>query len=262
MPKVPGASADPAGATAPRINNSLNSPLPADHSRPRESAPFALRRRRARSPDSTRSSRRQGTELTRPLVLLALAAAFALVAAGASSARLAADHTAKSDTPCWKILTNDAFDGKVDGLYPIAVYGEAIRHLPTDVQSYSSIADVINRARQAALLQRGKGVTADPESCGYALGDSGGATGGAAAAGGGGGAKGPIPGVIDSVGSDKADSFPVALIAIAAVAGLLVVGGGLGFTVRRQQQRRSELDAASGSSGPGIDPVAPRELNP
>lgn len=197
--------------------------------------------------------------------------------------------------PCWKILTNDAFDGKVDGIYPLPIYAQALNHLPTDVQSYSTIADVISRARQVALQERGKGVIADPAHCGYELkkggttggtpskttggsdggsspgvttgpGSGGSSAGGATTGGAGpssGGSSGDtsgglIPGVIDKVGSNKADSFPVALIVIAAIAGLLLLGGGAGFLLRRRQRDLLELDAATGgaphepgSRGPG-----------
>lgn len=156
------------------------------------------------------------------------------------------------------MLTNDAFDGKVDGLYPVAVYGEAIKHLPTDVQSYSSIANVIDRARQDAVQQAADGTKADPARCGFAVGSSGGSSGGSTT---GGGDKGPIPGIISKGGSDSADGFPVALIVIAVVAGLLVAGGIAGFAIRRRQRGRLGLEAGSGSAPPDIE-HGPRELEP
>ena len=211
--------------------------------------------------------------------LVSLAAGLLLlVAAGSAGASGEATGREKAAPPCWKVLTNDAFDGTVDGLYPLATYGEAVGHLPTDVQSYSTIAEVIGRARQTALQKSGEGVKADPARCGYALGsksDPAGGNGGGGSgdgkgpipgvidSGGSGDGKGPIPGVIDSFGSDNAGSFPVALIAIAAVAGLLVLGGGAGFLVRRRQRRQAELDAASGSTPSGDDRrVSPPELGP
>ncbi len=164
--------------------------------------------------------------------------------------------------PCWKVLTNDAFDSKVDGLYPLPTYGEAIGHLPVDAQSYSTIAEVITRARQAALQQVGKGIRANPARCGYALGAKGGTTGGTTGNGGG-GDKGLIPGVIVKVGSDNADSFPIALIVIAAIAGLLVLGGGAGYLVRRRQRGQAELEAGSGSTPSDDDgPPSPPALGP
>ena len=148
----------------------------------------------------------------------------------------------------------------MDGLYPLAVYGEAVKHLPTDVQSYSTIADVINRARQDAAQRAGKGEKGDPARCGFAVGAKGGGTSGSGS--GDGGDKGPIPGLIDKTGSDSADGFPVALIVIAVVAALLVLGGGAGFLVRRKQRQQGELEAASGSGGHDDDPRSPRQLNP
>ena len=178
-----------------------------------------------------------------------------------AGARGSAPGQSKAATPCWKVLTNDAFDGKVDGLYPAKTYGEAVSHLPTDVQSYSTIAEVIGRARQAALQQAGKGVKADPARCGFALGAKDGTNG--VTGGGGGDSKGPIPGVIDKVGSDNADSFPIALIVIAAIAGLLVLGGGAGYLVRRRQRSQAELAAASSTAQSDDDrPTTPPALGP
>ena len=187
--------------------------------------------------------------------MLAALVTLAVITATASAQRQAPQRSHEA-TPCWKVLTNDAFDGKVDGIYPSAVYGEAIQHLPTDVQSYSTIADVITRARQAALQQSGKGVKADPGRCGYAVGDT---KGGSVSGNGGSPSDGIVPGVIDK-GADSADGFPVALIVIAIVAALLVLGGGAGFIVRRRQRSQAELDAASGAAGDDDD--GPRELGP
>lgn len=182
------------------------------------------------------------------------------------------------------MLTNDAFDGKVDGLYPLAIYGEAIAHLPVDAQSYSNIANVIDIARQTALQQAGKGAKADRARCGYALAaktdpTSGTSTGRGTTTGGGGtttgrgtttaggtsssGSRGPFPGVIDTFGPSKADSFPLALIVIAAIAGLLVLGGGAGYVVRRRQRGQAELEAGSGSTpSDDDDPTSPPALGP
>ena len=160
------------------------------------------------------------------------------------------------------MLTNDAYDGTVDGLYPLPTYGVALAHLPVDITSYSSIGDVIDLARQTALQKAGKGIKANPARCGYAIGAKGGAKGGTTGNGGG-GDKGLIPGVIVKVGSDNADSFPIALIVIAAIAGLLVLGGGAGYLVRRRQRGQAELEAAAGSAPSDDDrPTTPPALGP
>lgn len=191
------------------------------------------------------------------LALLAL-----LATASVAGAHSHAPGKQKTAPPCWKVLTNDAFDGKVDGLYPLPTYSEAVSHLPIDAQSYSTIAEVIGRARQSALQQAGKGIKPDPARCGFALGATGGTTGSTTGNGGSDG-KGPIPGVIDKVGSDNADSFPIALIVIAAIAGLLVLGGGAGYLVRRRQRSQAELAAASSTAQSDDDrPTTPPALGP
>jgi LPXTG-motif cell wall-anchored protein len=209
------------------------------------------------------------------------------VAANAASAEVTGPSKKAAIVPCWKVLTNDAFfDNKVDGIYPVAAYGEALGHLPTDTRSYSTLADVIDEARAGALRQIGRGVKPDPSRCGYPLpkkraaggtltsagtgttGSSssgtpigGNGTGGNSSGGSSSSDNGPIPGLIDKVGSESATSFPIALIVIAAIAGLLLLGGGAGFIVRRRQRDQAELDAANGGSQSGLGSGHP-ELEP
>jgi len=61
---------------------------------------------------------------------------------------------ASADTPCWVRLLNDWYDGRIDNTYPIPCYREAIDHLPTDIQVYSSARDDIERALQAAIYKK------------------------------------------------------------------------------------------------------------
>ena len=60
---------------------------------------------------------------------------------------------AKGTTPCWKTLINDWYDGRIDGTYPIHCYRDALKHLPTDVETYSSARDDIKQALQKRLTQ-------------------------------------------------------------------------------------------------------------
>jgi cobalamin biosynthesis Mg chelatase CobN len=60
---------------------------------------------------------------------------------------------AAAATPCWKKLINDWYDGRIDSIYPIHCYRDAIHHLPTDVQEYSSARDDINRALLAVIAK-------------------------------------------------------------------------------------------------------------
>ena len=65
---------------------------------------------------------------------------------------------AAAKTPCWKTLINDWYDTSIDGTYPIPCYQQAIAHLPTDAQLYSSAKDDILRAmgRAIALQKQAK----------------------------------------------------------------------------------------------------------
>ncbi len=84
------------------------------------------------------------TSLKRLLPIAALASALVAVGLGAGSATAAA--------PCWKALINDWYDGRIDNVYPIHCYRDALNHLPTDVATYSSAKDDITRALQQRIL--------------------------------------------------------------------------------------------------------------
>src|ERR1700710_58635 len=59
-------------------------------------------------------------------------------------------------TPCWKALLNDWYDGRIDNTYAIHCYTDALKHLPPDVQTYSSAHDDIERALQSAIAKLDK----------------------------------------------------------------------------------------------------------
>src|SRR5690242_4936345 len=88
----------------------------------------------------------------RPLLGLALLV-FALALVVAVPATQA--HAAGSDgVPCWKRLLNDWYDGRIDKIYPIPCYSEAIKHLPPETEIYGSAKEDILAARQAALNKK------------------------------------------------------------------------------------------------------------
>ena len=74
---------------------------------------------------------------------LALALGLAALALGAGAVRPA---PAQAATPCWKLLLNDWYDGRIDQTYSVHCYKDALKHLPADVQTYSSAHDDILRA--------------------------------------------------------------------------------------------------------------------
>jgi hypothetical protein len=193
--------------------------------------------------------------------MLRTAAAAALVALAllASVARPSVAHAA---TPCWKVLLNDWYDGRIDNTYPIHCYRDALRHLPADVQTYSSAHDDILRALQTAqarLKKSGKTVTPNtpvpPSGGGSSGGGSSGGGGGPAGGGNGGGGStttGPAPttstpgrkpgnglgGVADKLNHSSPSSVPVPLIVLGALALLLVAAGAAGLVAKRRQGRK------------------------
>jgi len=94
------------------------------------------------------------THPLRNIVKSLLLAAFVLAALAVGSASAA---PAKSKAPCWKTLINDWYDGRIDGTYPIHCYRDALKHLPTDVETYSSARDDIKQALQKRLTQGANG---------------------------------------------------------------------------------------------------------
>ncbi|HEY6962786.1 MAG TPA: hypothetical protein VI408_12930 [Gaiellaceae bacterium] len=71
-------------------------------------------------------------------------------------------QAANAKTPCRNKIYNDWYpDGKIATTYPIACYRDALKHIHSDALTYSSLADDIRSAMQAALERaRGKHVPA------------------------------------------------------------------------------------------------------
>jgi hypothetical protein len=200
------------------------------------------------------------------VALLVVGIATAALAAGTATA---AGSAARSKPACWKVLINDWYDGRIDGIYEIHCYREALQHLPADVDTYSSARDDIKQALQKRITQshNGGGAAGGSNGGGSAGGggtSGGGSAGGGSAAGGGSGggsssggndASGPIPNAISNLGPKKADSLPVPLLVLGGVAIVLMAAGGAGFLTRRTRTRRAQLaSAASVPHGPGPGP--------
>jgi hypothetical protein len=209
--------------------------------------------------DSPRRSPPVSTALRSLLVATLVAAAlFAALARPAAAA-----------TPCWKKLLTDWYDGRIDQTYQIHCYTDALKHLPADVQTYSSAHDDILRALQSAKekLQKG-GHTATPTT--PVPGGSGGSGGstttatttttaapptGSGSGGTGGGTTTPRPptgggsssghkpgkglqGVADRLNPSSPSSLPVPLLVLGGLALLLVAAGAAGLVAKRLQARR------------------------
>ena len=164
--------------------------------------------------------------------LAAVAALTTFVGAYASPAGGASKSCAKQVVADWY------GDGRVDSIYPLHCYQDAIRSLPIDVLDYSNAKEDILRA--LAFARKGK---PDP-----------GPTGGPRPAGGedptdttgpGAGPGDPNdPGdPSDTVASPPVDtsgpsSVPIPLLVLGGLALLLLAAGGAGYLSRRAQARR------------------------
>jgi hypothetical protein len=181
--------------------------------------------------------------IRRILILLALSVT-------AFAGALAAPGAADAAKPCWKVLLNDWFDGRIDKTYPVSCYRAAIKNLPDDVESYSNAREEIQRALLAAInksKQSGRTLTGSdlvPAQTGATT-DSIGRTStvpddtetGSDAAGGspddGGGPLGDI------LTPANADSIPIPLLVLAGLALVLLAAASAGFVARRLQARRA-----------------------
>jgi hypothetical protein len=152
-------------------------------------------------------------------------ASVALLCAVAQPAR-----AASAATPCWKVLLNDWYDGRIDGTYPRHCYSDALKHLPADVSTYSSAHDDILRALQSAIAKQKK--------AGHSV-----------------GANTPIvpptsptdttpsgrqqgSGIADKLSPGSPSSLPVPLLILGGLALILVAAGGVGLVAKRVQARR------------------------
>ena len=190
--------------------------------------------------------------------LAALVIVGAATAAFAAGTAAAAGSAVKSKPPCWKVLINDWYDGRIDGIYEIHCYRDALQHLPADVDTYSSARDDIRQALQKRITQghSGGNGTNGGTSGGAGGGTSGGGTSGGGSSGGGtsgsgntgdgsGSASGPIGSAFDATKPAKADSLPVPLLVLGGVAVVLMAAGGAGFLTRRTRMRRVQLASAA-----------------
>jgi hypothetical protein len=143
---------------------------------------------------------------------------------------------ASAGIPCWQAVINDWYDnGQVDQKYPRSCYSEAINHLPTDVDTYSSAKEDIKRA-ELASLRGGGGPGQSPPATEPNAGSGGPRTPSASNPESSG--KGAIVKTIEWLGPSNAASVPVPLLILAGVAFLLLAAAGGSFISRRLQARR------------------------
>jgi hypothetical protein len=135
-------------------------------------------------------------------------------------------------TPCGKKVLGDWFDnGRIDRLYPLNCYEEAIDAIPPDLRDYADAQDVITRALQAALHHKLTGGGADPSPDGQGGGGGTGSGGGSGSSGGEGTSAQEAPGVDTSSPS----SVPIPLLVLGGMSIVLLAAGGYGYWSRRRQ---------------------------
>ena len=156
------------------------------------------------------------------LALLAMVAALLVTAAPAEAAK---------KPNCAEQVVADWYDnGRVDYLYPLHCYRDAIKSLPPDVKDYSSAKEEIERALQDAanrppvskptpIDQGGTGTGTSTTETGTDT------TGDETVAGGGPGGGGP-----DTAGPS---SVPIPLIVLGGLSVLLLAAGSAGYLARR-----------------------------
>jgi hypothetical protein len=161
----------------------------------------------------------------------------------------AAATTAKT-TPCWQLLMNQWYQGEIKTIFPLDCYHQAIKHLPTDIQVYSSARDDISKALQAAIAYDAR-VKAAQLAASQTTTSSTTTTPPAKP-------KPPVikthgpgtptassaPAILNSASPGGATSFPLPLVILGVLAILLVAAGGIGLYIRRRQ----------GGGGPGPGP--------
>ena len=170
-----------------------------------------------------------------------------VVVAALACAFVARPAPAAAASPCWKVLLNDWYDGRIDHSYPVHCYRDALHHLPADVQTYSSAHDDIQRALQSAeakIRRAGGTVSANSvvpppaatETSGHG-GDQGNTTT-TVASGAGKTTPGGLSGAAQDLNPSSASSVPLPLIILGALALLLVAAGAAGLIAKRVQARK------------------------
>jgi hypothetical protein len=168
-----------------------------------------------------------------------------LVFALTTVSALAVASPAGAETACGKKVLADWYDnGRIDRIYPLNCYEDAIDAIPADLRPYADAEEVIFRALQAALngnlAPGGPDPTPnDEETSGSNGGDS--DEDGDGTAGGTGGSDGN-PQAAPGVDTSGPSSIPIPLLVLGGMSVALLAAGGLGYASRR---RAAASDAAS-----------------
>ncbi len=169
---------------------------------------------------------------SRPYLAALIGLVVVLVVALGASPSLAA--TPKN---CGKLVVADWFgDGRVDKIFPLHCYDDAIRTLPVDVITYSNAKEDILRA--LAYAKKGKPDPGDGSTSTTGSGSGGSTT--PTTLGNDGGETGVIGPDTDTSGPS---SIPVPLLVLGGLAIVLLAAGGAGYLNRRRHAGDDDPDA-------------------
>jgi hypothetical protein len=147
-----------------------------------------------------------------------------MVVLAAAVAALIAPTTAMASVCGDKVLDDWWDNGRIDRVYAVQCYRDAIDSIPADLRDYANVEEVITRALQAQLNGSGPDEPSDPDAP---------TTGERTADPGPSGGDDPAE-VIDNVDASSPSSIPIPLLLLAAMSILLLGAGGLGYLSRRR----------------------------
>ena len=172
----------------------------------------------------------------------------ALVLVLSAVASLSFASAAGAATKCGERVLADWYDnGRIDKLYPLNCYEEAIDAIPDDIGPYVDAEDVITRALQGALRNELDPGGCDPTADGSA--DDCKKQGGNGKSGNGkngdesnNGNSGPdsTGQVLPPVDTSGPSSVPVPLLVLGGLSLALLAAGGLGYVSRRRQAAHAD----------------------
>jgi hypothetical protein len=82
--------------------------------------------------------------------------------AGALTLVLTAPPAGAASACAERVIQDWSDNGRVDGIYPLSCYEEAVDAIPADLRDYTNAAEVIGRALTAAVRANGGGSSSGP----------------------------------------------------------------------------------------------------